>query len=112
MNKVIHLSQTTSTNDYIKSVEQTHQIIVVTTQYQTKGRGQSGAWISDQGQNLLFSLKIQPRFMVTVEFIDWKMAPEPQSVVSFFSRMVSTAFTFGTVELSLPYSKPTSCVFR
>ena len=60
MNKVIHLSQTTSTNDYIKSVEQTHQIIVVTTQYQTKGRGQSGAWISDQGQNLLFSLKIQP----------------------------------------------------
>ena len=58
--KIIHLSQTTSTNDYIKSVGQTDKIIVVTTQYQTKGRGQSGAWISDQGQNLLFSLKIQP----------------------------------------------------
>ena len=58
--KIIHLSQTTSTNDYIKSVGQTDKIIVVTTQYQTRGRGQSGAWISDQGQNLLFSLKIQP----------------------------------------------------
>ena len=58
--KIIHLSQTTSTNDYIKSVGQTDKIIVVTTQYQTRGRGQSGAWISDQGQNLLLSLKIQP----------------------------------------------------
>ena len=45
---------------------------------------------------------MQPRFIVTVLFMDWNMAPEPQSVVSFFSRMVSTAFTTGTVELSLP----------
>ena len=59
--KIINLSQTTSTNDYIKSIEQTQEIIVVTTQYQTKGRGQSGAWVSDQGQNLLFSMKIMPR---------------------------------------------------
>ena len=59
--KIINLSQTTSTNDYIKSIEQTQEIIVVTTQYQTKGRGQSGAWVSDQGQNLLFSVKIMPR---------------------------------------------------
>ena len=59
--KIINLSQTTSTNDYIKSFEQTQEIIVVTTQYQTKGRGQSGAWVSDQGQNLLFSVKIMPR---------------------------------------------------
>lgn len=59
--KIINLSQTTSTNDYIKSIEQTQEIIVVTTQYQTKGRGQSGAWVSDQDQNLLFSVKIMPR---------------------------------------------------
>ena len=45
---------------------------------------------------------MQPRFMVTVLFMDWKMAPEPHNVVSFFSRMISTAFTTGTVELSFP----------
>jgi len=49
-----------------------------------------------------FSLKMQPRFIVTVEFIDWKMAPLPQRVVSFFSRIVSTAFTLGTVDESFP----------
>ena len=49
-----------------------------------------------------FSLKIQSRFIVTVEFIDWKMAPLPQRVVSFFSLIVSTALTTGTVEESLP----------
>ena len=48
------------------------------------------------------SLKMQPRFIVTVLFIDWKMAPEPQRVVSFFSRIISTELTTGTVELSLP----------
>ncbi len=48
------------------------------------------------------SLNMQSRFMVTVEFMDWKMAPEPQRVVSFFSRITSTAFTTGTAEESLP----------
>ena len=36
------------------------------------------------------SLKRQERFMVTVEFMDWKMAPDPTRVVSFFSLMMST----------------------
>ena len=44
--------------------------------------------------------------------MDWNIAPEPTKVVSFFSRIVSTALTLGTVELSLPYNKPTSCVFK
>ena len=39
------------------------------------------------------SLNMQSRFMVTVEFIDWNMAPEPHIVVSFFSRIMSTVRT-------------------
>ena len=35
------------------------------------------------------SLKITDRYMVTEEFIDWNTAPEPTSVVSLFSRMMS-----------------------
>jgi len=37
-----------------------------------------------------FRRKMTLRFIDTVEFIDWKMAPEPQSIVSFFWRMVLT----------------------
>ena len=34
---------------------------------------------------LPLSLKMQSRLMVTVEFIDWKMAPDPHRVVFFLS---------------------------
>ena len=34
------------------------------------------------------SLKITARFIVTVEFIAWKTAPEPNNVLSFFSSIV------------------------
>ena len=34
---------------------------------------------------------MHPRFMVTVEFIDWKMAPDPHIAVPFFSMIVRPA---------------------
>ena len=48
------------------------------------------------------SLNRQPKFIVTVEFIDWKMAPDPTMRVFFFSRIVSTLFTTASALLSLP----------
>ena len=45
---------------------------------------------------------MQERFIVTVEFIDWKMEPEPMSVVSRFSRRMSMLWTTASAVLSLP----------
>ncbi len=59
-----------------------------------------------------FNLNMQPRFIVTVEFIDWKMVPEPHRDVSFWYLITSTAFMTGTVELSFPYSNPTMWSLR
>lgn len=57
---IIRLDETTSTNDYLKAVDASDGIVVATAKYQTAGRGQSGAWISDYGRNLLFSMKLMP----------------------------------------------------
>ena len=46
--------------------------------------------------------KMVARFMVTVEFIDWKMAPLPSSVVSFFSMQVVCASMTALADESLP----------
>ena len=48
------------------------------------------------------SLNMHPRFMVTVEFIDWKIAPEPHMVVSFSALIVSIDRTTGSAEESFP----------
>ncbi len=48
------------------------------------------------------NLNITERFMLMVEFMDWKIEPDPRSVVSFFSRIRSMASITGTEELSLP----------
>ena len=55
-----------------------------------------------------FRWKMVERFIVTVEFIDWKMAAEPTKVVSFFSKMVSCESMTALAEESLPNSTPTS----
>ncbi|MNE74548.1 hypothetical protein D3C80_1706340 [compost metagenome] len=47
--------------------------------------------------------------MVTVEFIDLKIAPEPIRAVSFFSRTISVASMIALETLSFPYIMPTSC---
>ena len=58
------------------------------------------------------SLKMTDRFIDTVEFIDWKIEPEPTRTVFFFSRIISTALIIGAVLLSFPYSIPTSFVSK
>lgn len=47
-------------------------------------------------------LKMVERFIVTVEFIDWKMLPEPTSTVLCFSRMTSAPWMTASALLSLP----------
>mgnify|MGYP004449352367 CR=1 FL=1 len=57
--KKITIDETESTNTYISKVEGTN--VVVSTDYQTAGRGQGdNHWDSERGKNLLFSLKISP----------------------------------------------------
>lgn len=49
-----------------------------------------------------FRLKITERFIETVEFIDWKMLPEPIMAVSFVWRTLSIPSTTAAALLSLP----------
>jgi len=63
--KVIHrhLTQTESTNDAVKSMPKPHKghALLVTTDFQTAGRGQKGnSWESECGKNLLFSILVCP----------------------------------------------------
>lgn len=54
---------TESTNDYIRHVPVPPgcDILLVTTEYQTAGRGQgTNKWESEKGKNLLFSIKLKP----------------------------------------------------
>ena len=57
--------ETTSTNIYIKGVAlETDEMVVVSTDWQTAGRGQGvNRWESERGKNLLFSLMVRPSFV-------------------------------------------------
>lgn len=46
--------------------------------------------------------------MVIVEFMDWKIEPEPTIAVFFLARMTSMASITGAALLSFPYNMPTS----
>lgn len=59
----IELSSTDSTNTFLKNYHPVDpkEMTLVSTDFQTAGRGQLGNhWESEQGKNLLFSLRIQP----------------------------------------------------
>lgn len=60
---VFRISETTSTNDEARSARYRHGD-VVWAERQTAGRGQRGhAWSSAEGENLTFSLVLEPRFL-------------------------------------------------
>ncbi|MCI7011110.1 MAG: biotin--[acetyl-CoA-carboxylase] ligase [Prevotella sp.] len=62
--KIIHIDETDSTNSYLRKVADGEEapMLVVVADHQTAGRGQAGNhWESEQGKNLLFSIRIQPR---------------------------------------------------
>lgn len=58
----IHLEQTDSTNNYLRFLPpQQEDMVVVTADYQTAGRGQgSNKWESEPGENLLMSVSVKP----------------------------------------------------
>ena len=57
----IHLTETASTNSYARESSLNGGAMLITTDYQTAGRGQRGnRWESAPGANLLFSLAISP----------------------------------------------------
>ncbi|MDR1680115.1 MAG: biotin--[acetyl-CoA-carboxylase] ligase [Prevotellaceae bacterium] len=64
MPPIIHLSQTTSTNDSLSELvrrEKPENGSIVYTDFQTSGRGQAGSgWESEKGKNLLFSIVFYP----------------------------------------------------
>ena len=56
--------------------------------------------------------KMLLRFMFTVEFIDWKISPEPSRAESCFSFMMFAASMTGAADESLPKMMPTSFCTR
>ena len=62
--KRIALEETTSTNAYAKTLpeDESHELTLVTTEFQTAGRGAgTNTWESERGKNLLFSLVVYPQ---------------------------------------------------
>ena len=72
----IHLEETTSTNTYIKGLAlETDEMVVVSTLWQTAGRGQGvNRWESERGKNLLFSLMARPSFVAVQQQFALSMA--------------------------------------
>lgn len=61
--KTIQLEETDSTNRYLHdySGEEGELMTIVTTRYQSAGKGQgSNSWESERGKNLLVSIKVRP----------------------------------------------------
>jgi BirA family biotin operon repressor/biotin-[acetyl-CoA-carboxylase] ligase len=63
--KLIKLDATTSTNDFLKSMNShvsAGHFTVVRADYQTKGKGQMGAtWTSEKGKNLIMSILVKEK---------------------------------------------------
>lgn len=58
----IHLPETESTNAYARAMAADAAFTLITTDYQTAGRGQRGnTWESEPGKNLLFTLSLPTR---------------------------------------------------
>ena len=64
--KLIELGETASTNTFLSNYQMRQPIdmVVVTAEYQSAGRGQAGnTWESARGCNLLFSIQISPQWL-------------------------------------------------
>lgn len=58
----IHLAEATSTNTYARELALGNELLLVTADHQTAGRGQRGnTWESAPGKNLLFTLALRPQ---------------------------------------------------
>ena len=64
---IYHLGTTTSTNDDARDPKYRHGDIVW-AEHQTAGRGQRGhKWLSPEGENLTFTMVVEPRFLAVAE---------------------------------------------
>lgn len=81
---IYHLNTVTSTNDIARQ-EQYHEGDIVWADFQTAGRGQRGhIWQSRKGENLTFSLVLEPKFLpVTEQFV--LLETVALSLVDFFA---------------------------
>ena len=56
-----HLEEVSSTNDFLRAYEPMADVTVLSASYQTNGRRQMGnTWISNSGENALFSILVCP----------------------------------------------------
>ena len=64
--KIIRLKEIDSTNRFLRELkdEQEDKMVVAVADFQTAGKGQgSHTWESEAGKNLLFSIKVHPRWV-------------------------------------------------
>lgn len=64
--KIIRLNETDSTNRYLRDLPENgdEEIVIAVADYQSAGRGQgSHKWESEEGKNLLISIKVHPRWV-------------------------------------------------
>lgn len=64
--KIIRLKEIDSTNRFLRELkdEQEDEMVVAVADFQTAGKGQgSHTWESEAGKNLLFSIKVNPRWV-------------------------------------------------
>ena len=64
--KIIRLKEIDSTNRFLRELkdEQENEMVVAVADFQTAGKGQgSHTWESEAGKNLLFSIKVHPRWV-------------------------------------------------
>ncbi len=56
-----HLGEVSSTNDFLRSYVPQAPVTLAVADFQTRGRGQVGStWVSNRGENLLFSILLCP----------------------------------------------------
>ena len=64
---LVHLSETDSTNRYLKQLcdqSTVEELTTIVAEFQTSGRGQRGnTWESEAGKNLMFSFVLYPTFL-------------------------------------------------
>lgn len=64
--KIIRLKETDSTNRYLRDLPENgdEEIVIAVADYQSAGKGQgSHTWESEDAKNLLFSIKVHPRWV-------------------------------------------------
>lgn len=73
MARIIHIEQTSSTNEYLQQLLKTEKEegLIVWADFQTAGKGQTGnSWEAEVGKNLTFSIVFYPDFVdATEQFI-------------------------------------------